>query len=222
MIYSDLLTSNQKKHERFVAIVDATTQPMLDQQKLMMDIFEGFDIEKAVGMQLDRIGERVGFSRRITVNLTDIYFEFDQTAHEVGWNEGIWKDTYSPDTTTTLLSDFDYRIMLKAKIAANMWDGSTEGVYATWSTVFPPRESFVVVYDMQDMSILVGLVGAQISETIKQLVISGYLPLKPCGVRINWFLTNELPSIPPFMWNTQTGAGDGWNLGYWTTVLTGA
>ena len=75
----------------------------------------------------DRTGEWIGRSRHLRLELDDVYFEWGREA--VGWARGSWKGLYDPETGMVRLPDETYRLLLKAKIGANRWDGTVPGAY---------------------------------------------------------------------------------------------
>lgn len=63
-----------------------------------------------------------------------MYFEWGREA--VGWARGSWKGLYDPETGMVRLPDETYRLLLKAKIGANRWDGTVPGAYEVWESAF--------------------------------------------------------------------------------------
>ncbi|MGC7970039.1 DUF2612 domain-containing protein, partial [Salmonella enterica] len=68
-----------------------------------------FDLDQAIGVQLDAVGEWVGISRNITVPLAGVYFSFDIAG--LGFDQGVWKGPFDPDTGLTTLDDDTYRLL---------------------------------------------------------------------------------------------------------------
>lgn len=217
MDYTLLITSAHIRSPKYVETVKATCAPLLRCQELALQLKQSFKLDTAYGAQLDRIGERVGYGRNVQLQLNEKFFELNGTDEDLGWQKGIWKNKYDSDYVSSKLSDDDYRIMLGAKIAANQWDGTLDGIYDTWQKVFPPDQSTLVVYDNQDMTITVALVGVQISAVIEQLVAEALLPIKPSGVRVNFIMADDFGKI--FAWNIQSANYAGWNEGHWSHLI---
>lgn len=89
--YSNLLIMQYHSKPRAKATIEASVALLPDD--LMQDVLRGFDVETAVGKQLDIIGSYVGVDRFYTV-----------------------------DEQSQLLSDEDFRIIIKLKIIANSSD----------------------------------------------------------------------------------------------------
>ena len=83
------------------------------------------------------------------------------------------------------LPDETYRLLLKAKIGANRWDGTVPGAYEVWESAFADTGSLILMQDNQDMSVVIGLAGTPLDAVMRNLLLQGYLPLKPkaCGWR---------------------------------------
>lgn len=214
--YLNLITSLYRDQPKFMALCEAMAQPMVDVQGVLASTREAFDLDDAVGVQLDQVGAWVGRTRDLTTPLTGVYFSWG--VEGVGWGEGAWKGLYDPDTGITRLVDDFYRMLLRAKIAANAWDGTIPGAYAIWEQLFGPSGMMIVLQDGQDMSMVVGVAGAVPDAVFRALLTGGYLPLKPAGVRVRFY---ALPRItgPLFGWNCDSDAVSGWGAG-WPELVT--
>ena len=102
------------------------------------------------------------------------------------------------------LPDETYRLLLKAKIGANRWDGTVPGAYEVWESAFADTGSLILMQDNQDMSVVIGLAGTPLDAVMRNLLLQGYLPLKPEGVRVAWYAV--APERGPLLgWNCETG-----------------
>lgn len=215
--YLDLATSLYRDKPRYIALCTSLVQPLVDQQALVDAIRRGFDLDTAVGVQLDQVGEWVGRSRYLSVPLEGVYFAWGDAP--VGWGLGSWKGPYDPVTGMVALPDDVYRNLLRAKIAANAWDGTIPGAYAIWEMVFALTGSLVVIQDNQDMSMVVGVAGTMLDAVMKALLTKGYIPLKPEGVRIAAY------AVPPgggriLSWGCDSDALGGWGGANWPEMIT--
>jgi hypothetical protein len=214
--YLNLITSEHRGKEKFEATVVAGVSPFSKLQEVMLGLPADFDIDSAVGVQLDAVGAWIGRSRRIDTPLVGVYFTWDDLASD-GWDSGIWKGPFDPDSGLVDLPDDSYRVLLKAKIAANSWDGTIPGAYAIWATVF--TNSQLVIQDNQDMSMVVGIAGQPLSIVDQALLTNGYIPLKPEGVRIQYYAIAPAAGAL-FAWDTdESTALAGWDTGQWATEL---
>ena len=121
--YTDRITNYHAGKPKFFAHVDLSTRPLSDVSDAMSRLIPDFDIDTAVGVQLDVVGEWVGRSRRVATPVTGIYFSWD--TERVGWDQGVWQGPYDPNDGFIDLSDEIYRLMLKVKVAINNWEVRT-------------------------------------------------------------------------------------------------
>lgn len=210
--YVGLITSEHAQRPRFVDTVSLSVSIQAQLQDVLANMPVDYDVDTATGLQLDAVGLWVGISRYLRLPLEGVYFTWDSLNLEEGWNAGNWIAPYDPVSGLTVLSDTDYRFLIRGKIASNSWDGSIPGAYAAWAEVFPGAQ--IVIQDNQDMSMEVGIANATLSSVQIALIRGGYINLKPEGVRITYY------AIPPgggslFAWDCDTAALQGWNIGEW-------
>lgn len=215
--YLQLITSEHRDKPLFMAMVEALIQPFLDIQAVTLKLIDDFDLDQAVGVQLDAVGIWIGLSRRLATPITGVYFSWDDTPM-TGWESGIWKGDFDPSTGLTSLPDDEYRRLLKAKIAANRWDGTMEGAQEIWSIVFEGQQ-FIIVQDHQDMTMTLGFVGPPLSAVQQALLTGGYFPLKPGGVRIRAYAIPVNPG-PMFAWDADSPQLQGWDIGSWAQEIS--
>ena len=89
------------------------------------------------------------------------------------------------------LNDASYRILLKARIAQNQWQGTIDELQGIWARLFPGGQ--ISVIDSQNMSANVILTGAFTSIMI-DLIVNGYIVPRPEGVLYNYLF----PVLPAF------------------------
>lgn len=89
---------------------------------ISLDVLNAFDLETAVGQQLDILGKYIGLNRQVKLFLPD---------------------------QTTRLNDDDYRTLLKLKLITNNGRASTGEIKKSLYELFPDT---IRVYDNRDMS----------------------------------------------------------------------
>lgn len=208
--YTDLITSEYQDSTKFLETVRTLVSLPVRVQKLFEEMIPKFDVDLAVGQQLDTIGKWVGISRNVSIPIPNVFFSWDGS-NAVGWDFGIWRSDNEP-TTITVLPDEQYRTLIKAKIAANKWDGTTEGAYRVWEEVF--TEFTILIQDHQDMSYSLAIIGGTVDSLTLALITGGYIPLKPEGVHVNEFFT-PIDDSPFFAWDTDSEFLAGWDEGSW-------
>ncbi|KVP84561.1 hypothetical protein WJ95_20595 [Burkholderia ubonensis] len=210
--YTALITSEHRDKPRFAATVAAVVQPLVDQMNLLASMPGKFDLDVAVGDQLDAVGLWVGVSRRIRTPLTGIYFSFDIAG--LGFDQGIWKGPFDPDTGLTVLDDDTYRLVIRAKIGANHWDGTLEQSAVILNSIFG-ADTHVFIEDHQDMSMTIGISGKVPSAVFLALLAGGYIPLKPEGVRVNYTIVTTVDGAPMFGFDMNNQFVAGFDTGAW-------
>jgi hypothetical protein len=212
--YLNLITSENRNKPDFVAMVTLNTAVARRVQELLTAMIPLFDLDVAVGQQLDVIGQWVGITRNVSIPIDGVYFTWDGT-YEVGWDFGTWRPTDAP-TSVTSLPDDAYRTLIRAKIAANQWDGTTEGAYEIWDAVFP--EFTILIQDNQNMTYAMAIIGGIIDSLTLALITGGYLPLKPEGVRISEYYIS-IDANPIFAWDIENTRLAGWDEGSWVRII---
>lgn len=188
---------------------------MVQVQALMASMIPLFDVGLTpVGDQLDIIGIWVGVSRNLNIPITGIFFSWNGT-DAVGWEYGVWQDSNN-SSAISVLPDAAYLTLIRARIAANHWDGTTEGAYAVWAIAFPQFN--LLIEDHQDMSFSVGIQGMPPDSLTLALLTGGYLPLKPEGVRITEYFI-PVDTEPFFGWDLDTDFIEGWGTGSWASEV---
>ncbi|EIL88518.1 bacteriophage protein [Rhodanobacter fulvus Jip2] len=186
MAYTDRITSEHADRPKFMALVEAMTGSAQSLTDFAMALPQLFDLDEASGVQLDAVGEWVGQSRGLTSPIDDVYFSWDTDG--VGWDEGVWKRVGDPSSGVTELDDTTFRLLLRAKIEANHWDGSMEKTVTILQKIFGPVGLTASITDNQNMTMTITIAGAGLPAIYKAIINGGYLPIKPMGVRVIYVL----------------------------------
>jgi hypothetical protein len=197
--YTNLITSEHKNKPNFMASVVAAVQPFVDIQDCLNIINASFDIDEAIGAQLDVIGEWLGLSRDLQIPITNLFFSWDTI--DLGWDEGIWYYTYEVTTNTVALSDDIYRAALKLRAAYCGFDGTVGALQSLladqFGQLFP--ELSLVAIDGYDMSLTYQLYGQKLfgkytlnglTPIIQELFLQSFLTLKPATISVNLLIWN--------------------------------
>src|ERR1700749_1053394 len=129
--YSDLLTSEYENSPNFIQTVQLTANAIGDITALLQSLPAQFDLDAAIGSQLDVDGQWIGFPRTIGGVLLVQFFGFADDATALTFGElgnpstgGRFLELGESTSSTATLADPEYRILLRAKILQNDWDGS--------------------------------------------------------------------------------------------------
>lgn len=213
--YLDLIPPPNSIQPNFMAWIQANLEPYVDVEVALEEIIAAFNIDVAVGDQLDAVGAILGQPRDIGIDLGS--------------------------GASPILTDENYRIVLKARILYNHWDGTKDQIYDFWQAFLP--EYPVMILDNQDMSMSVLVIGVSNDlegtfafaydyletegapaltgydlgywfpfESILRILISNnFFTPKPAGVSVNYEFSDQIG----FAYDQDTDFLKGYNEGYW-------
>lgn len=179
--YVALLTSEHRSQPNFQAAVRVMVQGFADGRDLLRTLLGKYALDTAVGDQLDTIGLWVGVTRRVPVPLVNLYFTWGGTV-ATGWNQGQWKGPFDPGTGIVSLGDEDFRILIRAKIEANMWDGTAEEMDAILDLLFGAVN--VSFRDNSDGTFKIRYSLTALNAVQQALLTSDLLALRPAGIEV--------------------------------------
>lgn len=165
--YLNLITSEHQNKPNFIAWLSAALTVIDDGETAASSVITAFDVDNAVGVQLDTIGARVGANRQLGVNLTT--------------------------ASSSLLDDDHFRILIKAQIAKNSWDGTIISLYEIWNTLFP--QNSLQIIDNQDMTIQ-AIVNNVSDLTFAELISDGLIIPEPMGVEVTIIQQTPISGSP--------------------------
>jgi hypothetical protein len=215
--YTDLITSQHADKPKFVALVDAVSSAFDGQAQAAYSLSSAFDLDVAVGVQLDVLGQWTGISRYARVTITGVYFSFDTPG--LGFDQGVIKGPFDPSEGLSRMDDETYRLMMRAKIGANHWDGTLPAYQSVMAQVFAGTGTQCFAVDNQDMTMSVYFAGAQPSALLSGLIKSGAIPLKPAGVRIAGYFVSSVIGAPLFGFDISSPLIAGFDAGAFATPL---
>ena len=212
--YTALITAEHADKPKFMAMMAIVAQCFADQINVAQSIPAAFDLDTAVGVQLDAVGLWAGIKRQVKTPL-NVYFSLDTAG--LGFDQGNWQGPFDPSTGLTSLDDDTFRTLIRAKIAANSWDGTVPGAAAAYANLFNGSGSYIFIQDNQDMTMTVGVSGMIPSALLRALLSGGYLPLKPEGVHAN-YLVPSANNTPLFGFDVQNQYVGGFDTGSWAVA----
>ncbi|HHG0593975.1 TPA: DUF2612 domain-containing protein [Klebsiella pneumoniae] len=149
--YTDRITNYHAGKPKFFAHIDLSTRPLIDVSAAMTGMIQDFEIDTAIGQQLDILGEWIGRKRRVRAPISGVYFSWD--TEKLGWDQGVWQGPFDPDDGFLDLSDEVYRLVLKVKIAINNWNGQNDTLPEILDNALTGSGIRMAIVDNQDMSI---------------------------------------------------------------------
>lgn len=218
--YLDLVTSEHRNQPNYISILTSLLQGPCDLQVNMSLIPGLLDIDVAIGDQLDKVGEWIGATREVSVALTGVYFSLG--IEGLGLGQGSMQGPNDPTSGLVTLPDSGYRTLLRAKIAANHWDGSIPGAYAAWDIAFSGTGFSIGIIDLGGMHMIYVLFGGVPDALTLGLFTGGLLDLKPAGVMIDLYITPSASNVPYFGLGPQSANIGGLGVGYFGIESPGA
>lgn len=210
--YMGLVTSFHRPKVKYNATLEGVVSKLVETGNVVGDLPEDFDLDSAVGVQLDVVGEWVGITRTITIPLPTPWFSFD-TANR-GLDEGVWKGPLSATKGISSLDDNDYRDIIRAKILSNHWDGTVSEVKNILDAFFLPRGIDILIHDRQDMSMMLVVPGERPNLLLLSIMDGAYIPVKPVGVKVNYILPS-VSNQPLFGFDMDNSTVAGLDTGTW-------
>ena len=179
--YLNVITSQHRLQPRFMALLTALLTPLADTRNLLEQFTALFTLDTAAGDALDKLGERVGLPRRLP---------------------------FQPASGSAVLNDDDYRLLIKARILINHWDGTLQAMRENFRLLFPEYE--LSILDHQNMTLRVTVVGLK-GTLYEELIRRGYILPKPVGVRMTVNVVDE----KIFAFNLENDSFGGYDEGAW-------
>lgn len=180
----NLITSEYTECVKFKSLLQMVLQLVQNVANLNHEMSTFLNLDTAEGKTLDMIGSIVGIPRQVD---------------------------FQPSEDSSILTDEYYRVIIKAKIIKNQWDGTIEGLYNLWGKLFPDNPIFII--DGQNMTAQVAIFG--FSNTLYQeLITHEYIIPRPSGVKYFYGFVEDVT----FAFDLNTEYLKGWDLGKWLNL----
>jgi hypothetical protein len=223
-----LVTPWHSTRPKFMATLAAVLAPLVEMRDAVARLPTDFDLDSAIGVQLDAVGVRIGRARTVRLPAPTIYFTFDDP--DRGFDQGVWKGPYEDPQTTVSLDDETYRRLLRANILAKQWDGTVPGAQAVFDAFFVDADTYVFVQDNAptafpdefvipgtgdqrlEMSMTIGVSGAALPAVYLGILDQNLIPIKPAGVQTNYAVAS-VDDRPLFGFDVQNDVIAGFDAG---------
>lgn len=212
--YNQLIPPPNLAQPKFMAWVHSHFSVLLDFQQNLETMYQEFLIDTGVGVQLDVLGDLLQVARQVTF---------------------VPGGNISP-----ILPDDLYRLVLRAKVLINRWDGTTKQIYDFWNKYLP--QYTVIIIDNQDMTETILISGMPnditgislfgfdqndseisgfdtgywepVNSLLRDLVLHFYLLPKPAAVRVNFVFLDS----PLFGFDEDNDFIKGFDEGEWLEI----
>lgn len=183
--YLQLLTSQyaSPSSPKLNALLYLHIKKLDDASKCLVQMDTALDIDAASGSQLDMLGATVGVGR-VT--------------------------PFQPSGgVSPILDDGTYRLLIKARIGWNQWDGTIDSLYKLWLQLFPGGR--IVIEDNQNMTANIVMTGS-FTSIVQDLISNGFIVPRPEGV----LYTYSFGTLPAFGFDVVPNAFiAGFGQGFW-------
>ena len=213
--YTKLIPSQHASKPKFMSTLGALIQPVVDVQNVLDALASNiFDLDTAIGVQLDKVGVWIGRSREVLIPISGVYFSFDTAG--IGFDQGSWQGPFDALSGLTYLDDTTYRSLLRAKIIMNSWDGTAVMASQAIKLLFSTSPgTYTTIQDSQDMSMIVGVSGVVPPVMLISLLQNDEFNVNPVGVAINYVITS-INTTALFGFDIETSAIAGFDVGSWS------
>lgn len=160
--YLNRIEIQHRLRPKFIALATDLLERLDSAHDIMKQVPSLYNVNTAVGEQLDKIGEMIGIIRKDIPELVP----------------GITPEDIEDDEL--------FRTIILSKIAQDNWDGTNEGLNEIWETT-AARSFEIVLKDNQNMSIDVTIMG-DVDDAVATLLDNEYIVPKPMGVSIDTFI----------------------------------
>jgi hypothetical protein len=159
---------------------------------IMRQFPDALDVDLAIGDALDKVGKIVGVPRNVPLVIGKIAFGFDDNPTKArGFDDKFgpaisapFYDKFTPPYTDQQLNDFDYRFIIKAKIAVNNTSAfiDSDERISIQDVIQRAFNGQAFVVDKKNMSLWLYITPAIDLDRLRLITALKLLP-KPQGVR---------------------------------------
>ena len=162
--YLALYTSQYKIAKNLLSWSNKSWLPIDNLTDCLAFLSGNYDLDVALGNQLDVIGLFLGQTRNLSFQPTN-------------------------PTDSPVLNDDNYRLLLKAIRAKNHWDGKLTSLYNIWQTLFPGGR--LIINDNQNMTATI-IIAGNFSQLVIDMIEHDLIVPRPEGV-LYTYVNAELP-----------------------------
>ena len=196
-LYLGRITPWQSTKPNFVATVSGTLEPVVTVGAVVETLPASFDLDTAIGAQLDATGQWIGPTRNVPIPIPGTNFTWGDPQR--GWGQSFWKGPYSQQFGITQLDDETYRRLLKAVVMSDHWDGTIPSMQAIYDAFFIDPATLVFIQDKAQVpapqtTFAWGLRGRGWNQTAWRGLNASGNPLAKVDVRLSVCIAGKIPS----------------------------
>jgi hypothetical protein len=208
IIVADALVTFTSK---FVATLTSLIIPFTELIALAENLYLYFNIDTAIGDQLDKLGAWLNISRNVPILLPSVYFELD--SDPLGLDRGTMFGPGDSLTGLTAASDELYRKIIKAHIYINNNLPTKNTYYTALAPLFTPAT--LIIQGDNANNLFYGLTSTPNDIVATNLFTEGYFNFAPAGVNAFGFSISSSSTVVPFFgFDEENSAVSGFDVGY--------
>lgn len=187
--YSHELIENQlRESPNYIEVIRLLAEDFDEASDIYDYIAKNINIMNAGGVWLDLIGDIVGVSRVFDKEIQPTYFGFSDQTNITGFGHARFREPNDKTTSSSILNDDDYRVVIIGQIARNYGDVSEVGV-AT-SVLNMTQADQVLVYQGEPAEFNIYIIG-MVSDNIKAILNGSDIIPRAAGVKVNLFFSGD-------------------------------
>lgn len=184
----DLIVNQLRDSQNYVEVIRLLAEDFDEASDIYEYIAKNINIMKAKGVWLDLIGDIVGVSRVFDKQIQPTYFGFSDQENVTGFGQARFREPNDKTTSSSILNDDDYRVVIIGQIARNYGDVSEVGV-AT-SVLNMTQADQVLIYQGSTAEFNIYIIGL-VSDNIKSILTGTDLIPRAAGVKVNLFFSGD-------------------------------
>ena len=198
--YTNLLIKQYWEKPRALAEIQLKADTWDKARAFLASLDDAFDLDLAVGKQLDVLGRIVGIPREVPDVVAKTYFGFSSNPDSLGFADrfnaqrigGPFFDRFSNPFTALQLNDNDYRFFIRVKAALNWASAyvSSDERISIQDVILSAFNGRAYVVDNLDMTLTLYVSPVVSLERLRLIRQLNLLP-KPPGVRYNVVIQAE-------------------------------
>lgn len=200
--YQNLLLSQYQEQPKAMSTIAVLVENAIC-DLVLREIEAAFNLDMAIGSQLDVLGEYIGFGRSVRVLPTQAFF--NMTDYDTPSETMVGMTDYADETENALstfyrysmasqgtadLNDEDYRLILQWKVKFNSLGSSLHDIAVA---LYESFGSNLICFDHKNMSISYAV--REVSEKHTKILAQQYVLPKPMGVQLGGVFLIEDTSI---------------------------
>lgn len=183
--YSHELIVNQLRDApNYVEVIRLLAEDFDAASDIYNYIAQNINILDARGVWLDLIGDIVGISRVFDKEIQPTYFGFSDQENVTGFAQARFREANDKTTASSILNDYDYRVVILGQIARNYGDVSEVGV--TTSVLNMTQADQVLIHQGGPAEFNIYIIGL-VSDNIKSMLNGSDIIPRAAGVKVNLF-----------------------------------